>query len=50
MADLRCDCTEDCPIEAVAAAWHIYKPQIDDYVTRDLDPAKAPGYGVIGDE
>jgi uncharacterized Ntn-hydrolase superfamily protein len=50
IADLRCDWTEDCPIEAVAAAWHIYKPQIDDYVTRALDPAKAPGYGVIGDE
>ena len=50
MADLRCDWTEDCPIEAVAAAWHIYKPQIDDYVTRALDPAKAPGYGVPGDE
>ena len=50
MADLRCDWTEDCPIEAVAAAWHIYKPQIDDYVTRALDPAKAPSYGVPGDE
>ena len=50
MADLRCDWTEDCPIEAVAAAWHIYKPQIDDYVTRALDPAQAPGYGVPGDE
>lgn len=50
MADLRCDWTEDCPIEAVAAAWHIYKPQIDDYITRALNPAKARGYGVPGDE
>jgi uncharacterized Ntn-hydrolase superfamily protein len=50
MADLRCDWTEDCPIEAVAAAWHIYKPQMDDYITRALDPAKAPGYGVPGDD
>ena len=29
MADLRCDWTEDCPIEAVATAWDIYKPQMD---------------------
>ena len=50
MADLRCDWTEDCPIEAVAAAWHIYKPQMDDYIIRALDPAKAPGYGVPGDD
>ena len=34
MADLRCDWTEDCPIEAVATAWHIYKPQMDDYIVR----------------
>ena len=50
MADLRCDWTEDCPIEAVAAAWHIYKPQMDDYIVRALDPARAPQYWVPGDE
>ncbi|MFL2844835.1 MAG: DUF1028 domain-containing protein [Candidatus Puniceispirillaceae bacterium] len=50
MADLRCDWTESCPIEAVAAAWHIYKPQMDDYVTRALDPTLAPSYGVPGDD
>jgi uncharacterized Ntn-hydrolase superfamily protein len=50
MADLRCDWTERCPIEAVAAAWHIYKPQMDDYVTRALDPTSAPSYGVPGDD
>ena len=49
MADLRCDWTERCPIEAVAAAWQIYKPQMDDYVTRALDPTSAPSYGVPGD-
>ena len=26
VADLRCDWTEDCPIEAVATAWDVYKP------------------------
>ena len=50
VADLRCDWTEDCPIEAVAAAWEVYKPQLDDYVTRALDPTAAPSYGVPGDE
>jgi len=49
VADLRCDWTEDCPIEAVAQAWDIYKPQLEDYVRRALDPAAAPSYGVPGD-
>ena len=50
VADLRCDWTEDCPIAAIAAAWEVYKPQLDDYVTRALDPTAAPSYGVPGDE
>ena len=50
IADLRCDWTEDCPIENVAAAWDVYKPQIDAYIQRALDPREAPTYGVPGDE
>jgi len=50
VADLRCDWTEDCPIEAVAMAWEVYKPQLDAYVQRALDPREAPSYGVPGDE
>ncbi len=50
VADLRCDWTEECPIEAVATAWHVYKPQLEDYVQRALDPRAAPSYGVPGDE
>jgi uncharacterized Ntn-hydrolase superfamily protein len=49
-ADLRCDWTEDCPIEAIAAAWEVYKPQMDAYIQRALDPREAPSYGVPGDE
>lgn len=49
VADLRCDWTEDCPIEAMATAWSIYKPQLEDYVQRALDPSAAPSYGVAGD-
>lgn len=50
VADLRCDWSDDCPIEAVAKAWEIYKPQLDAYVQRALDPSAAPSYGVPGDE
>lgn len=50
VADLRCDWTEGCPIEAVAVAWEVYKPQLDAYIQRALDPRQAPSYGVPGDE
>lgn len=50
VADLRCDWTEDCPIEAIATAWDVYKPQLDAYIQRALDPREAPSYGVPGDE
>ena len=46
VVDLRCDWTEDCPIEAISNAWDIYKPQIQDYVQRALDPREAPSYDV----
>jgi uncharacterized Ntn-hydrolase superfamily protein len=49
VADLRIDWTEDCPITALGALWEIYRPQLDAYVTRALDPAAAPSYGVPGD-
>lgn len=50
VADLRCDWSEDCPIEEIAKLWDIYKPQLNDYVTRALDPRAAPSYGVPGDD
>lgn len=50
IADLRCDWSEDCPIEAVALAWDVYRPQLDAYIQRALDPRAAPSYGVPGDE
>lgn len=50
VADLRVDWTDDDPIDALAEIWNIYKPQLDDYVTRALDPSEAPSYGVPGDE
>jgi len=50
VADLRCDWTENCPIEQIATAWDVYKPQLDAYIQRALDPRAAPSYGVAGDE
>lgn len=50
VVDLRCDWTEACPIEAVEKAWEVYKPQLEAYVQRALDPRTAPSYGVPGDE
>ncbi len=48
IADLRVDWHDD-PVTELAAVWEIYKPQLDDYVTRALNPATAPGYGVPGE-
>ncbi|SFI79737.1 DUF1028 domain-containing protein [Celeribacter neptunius] len=50
VAELRCDWTEDCPIENIATAWEVYRPQLDAYIQRALDPREAPSYGVPGDE
>ncbi|MGI3901427.1 MAG: DUF1028 domain-containing protein [Janthinobacterium lividum] len=49
VADLRVDWTEACPVGELAALWRRYKPQLDAYVTRALDPTAAPSYGVPGD-
>jgi uncharacterized Ntn-hydrolase superfamily protein len=49
IADLRCDWSEDCPIEQLARLWDIYKPQLESYVTRAINPVDAPSYGVAGD-
>jgi len=45
IADLRVD-WHDAPVAALAELWAVYRPQLEDYVTRALDPAAAPGFGV----
>jgi uncharacterized Ntn-hydrolase superfamily protein len=50
VAELRCDWTDRDPIEEIATAWEVYKPQLDAYIQRALDPREAPSYGVPGDE
>ena len=48
--DLRCDWTETCPITKLFEIWKVYKPQVDDYLQRAMDPIGAPSYGVPGDK
>jgi uncharacterized Ntn-hydrolase superfamily protein len=47
--DLRVDWAEEDPVGGLRKLWLAYQPQMDDYVTRALDPAAAPHYGVPGD-
>ncbi|MBB2494138.1 DUF1028 domain-containing protein [Aquipseudomonas ullengensis] len=48
--DLRVDWAEHDPIGELAGLWKAYQPQMQDYITRALDPTQAPSYGVPGDE
>lgn len=51
VANLRIDWDEEAdPIGKLEVLWKIYQPQLDDYVTRALNPSLAPSYGVPGDE
>lgn len=48
--DLRVDWADDDPIGQLDGLWQAYRPQMQDYLTRALDPTAAPSYGVPGDE
>ncbi len=50
VADLRIDWSDGDPIAELRRLWDIYKPQLEDYVTRALDPTAAPSFGVPGDK
>lgn len=50
VVDLRVDWADDDPIGELDKLWRAYEPQMHDYVTRALDPTRAPSYGVPGDE
>ena len=49
LVDLRVDWDERDPVAVLRDLWTAYQPQMQDYVTRALDPASAPAYGVPGD-
>ena len=48
VADLRVDWSDGDPIADLHRVWTIYKPQLEDYVTRALNPTAAPSFGVPG--
>jgi uncharacterized Ntn-hydrolase superfamily protein len=50
VADLRVDWSGGDPITELRRLWDIYKPQLEDYVTRALNPTAAPSFGVPGDK
>jgi uncharacterized Ntn-hydrolase superfamily protein len=49
VADLRVDWHDD-PVAELRALWAVWEPQLEDYVTRALNPEGAPSFGVAGDE
>lgn len=50
IVDLRVDWAEENPIGELEKLWLAYQPQLQDYLTRALNPTLAPSYGVPGDE
>ena len=48
IADLRVD-WHDAPLAALRDLWQVWQPQMETYVTRALNPAGAPSFGVPGD-
>jgi uncharacterized Ntn-hydrolase superfamily protein len=50
IVDLRVDWADENPIGELQKLWSAYEPQLQDYLTRALNPTLAPSYGVPGDE
>jgi uncharacterized Ntn-hydrolase superfamily protein len=50
IVDLRVDWADDDPIGLLDGLWQAYRPQMQDYLTRALNPTAAPSYGVPGNE
>lgn len=49
LIDLRVDWTDNNPLAELRDLWNQYAPQMDDYISRALNPSSAPGYGVPGE-
>ena len=50
IVDLRVDWADDDPVGQLDGLWQAYRPQMQDYLTRALNPTAAPSYGVPGNE
>lgn len=49
IVDLRVDWSDEEPLGALGALWQRYRPQLEDYVQRAINPARAPSFAVPGD-
>lgn len=49
IVDLRVDWADVDPIGQLDTLWQAYRPQMQDYLARALNPTAAPSYGVPGD-
>ncbi|MEX0696812.1 MAG: DUF1028 domain-containing protein [Dongiaceae bacterium] len=49
LVSLRVDWDDDNPLLGLRRLWERFEPEMQTYVTRALDPAAAPAYGVPGD-
>jgi len=49
LVDLRIDWDDAAPLAALRRLWSDYRPQMDAYLIRAIDPEHAPRYGVAGD-
>lgn len=51
IASLRIDWHDAAkPVHELEKLWHLYSPQLGDYVARAQNPSAAPSYGVPGDQ
>ncbi|KPA94988.1 MULTISPECIES: DUF1028 domain-containing protein [Pseudomonas] len=50
IVNLRVDWADEDPLGELGQLWQAYRPQMQDYIDRALDPSRAPGYGVPGDD
>ncbi len=49
LIDLRVDWTDNNPLAELRYLWDRYAPQMDDYISRAINPSSAPAYGVPGE-
>jgi len=49
LVDLRVDWDDAAPVAALRRLWADYRPQMEAYLMRAIDPTQAPSYGVAGD-
>ena len=49
LVDLQIDWADEEPVARLRQHWQAYASQVQDYITRAINPSAAPSYGVVGD-